>query len=633
MHFNYLVLWLFEKEIRKINFEPNKVNVITGGSNKGKTDIFNIIDYCLLSSKKTISDSVVNENTEWYGINFTINDKTFTIARRRFENGKESKEYYFSSIGETPENSPNANINEDALRKIIETEFSITNQVKVPYGGKFFSLGSKISFRYFLMFNIISQDTITSSKTFFDHKSNLRYIEALQRIFNLATGVDTLNNIILRERKEKIAGELHKEQLRLDRFEKKKTKYSDEILEVVEKARAYGIIQADIKDASKAIDVLKDSVDKMHATLVADDVSDYESIQRDIYKLNLQLRRLKRIQNEYAEYKKTLASIEDSLRPIEFLREKEDSLIKTSVFDDVFGVFEQDLQKIKNVLKKKAPMDLKISDLIRKREKQIGEKKSELLEFPKELKNLKNDTAKFIFLGEVKAKLEIFSDDSTYTSTLNKERLERDIASIEIEDISEKFNLFKAALEEAIKKYMDETPEVLDNYKDYIPYFDFPQKCLRLRKPGADYVEDIGSSSNHMFLHLYLFLGLHEKIHERKVKFIPSYLLIDQPSRPYWSSTDEDFKEQGDELKIKAAFRLLDTFIKDMNTKRIDFQMIVTEHVPPDTWQGLENVHLAADFHKDALIPLAYVEKVRKMKNTAIFPSTQDKEQGEFLLE
>lgn len=95
-----IILWLNNGKRRDITFEPNKVNVITGDSNTGKTEILDIIDYCLFASESKISEGIVNENIAWYGLLFNINDKKYTIARKSLTEGAVSDEYYFSSEGE-----------------------------------------------------------------------------------------------------------------------------------------------------------------------------------------------------------------------------------------------------------------------------------------------------------------------------------------------------------------------------------------------------------------------------------------------------------------------------------------------------------------------------------------------------
>lgn len=79
-----LMLWSKNGKQRVLNFQVDKINVITGNSNTGKTAILDIIDYCFFASSKGISDSIINESIAWYGLVFEINDKTYTLARKHY---------------------------------------------------------------------------------------------------------------------------------------------------------------------------------------------------------------------------------------------------------------------------------------------------------------------------------------------------------------------------------------------------------------------------------------------------------------------------------------------------------------------------------------------------------------------
>lgn len=54
MKFNILkvILWLKSGNVRELTFEPEKINLITGDSSTGKTDIINIIYYCLFDENR-----------------------------------------------------------------------------------------------------------------------------------------------------------------------------------------------------------------------------------------------------------------------------------------------------------------------------------------------------------------------------------------------------------------------------------------------------------------------------------------------------------------------------------------------------------------------------------------------------
>ena len=207
-----IVLWLKNGRVREIEFKPNKVNIITGGSHTGKSAILEIIDYCFFSSKSRISESMINENVTWYGLNFLVNDKTYTIARKSLVEGKVSDQYYFSSFGEIPK-IVETNNSENAIKSIIETEFNIDRDAKFPsnYGSNYIKSGTKISLRYFLMFNTISGNIIENDEgIFFDKQNETRYKEALPRIFDLALGIETVENILKSEKKSELERQLAK---------------------------------------------------------------------------------------------------------------------------------------------------------------------------------------------------------------------------------------------------------------------------------------------------------------------------------------------------------------------------------------------------------------------------------------
>ncbi|MGO4185494.1 DUF3732 domain-containing protein, partial [Paenibacillus sp. TAF43_2] len=81
---NCIVLWPRDssKKERIIEFKLNKINVITGDSQRGKSSIIPIIDYCLGSSKCAIPVGIIREKTEWFGVVVTSNGKNILFARR-----------------------------------------------------------------------------------------------------------------------------------------------------------------------------------------------------------------------------------------------------------------------------------------------------------------------------------------------------------------------------------------------------------------------------------------------------------------------------------------------------------------------------------------------------------------------
>ena len=111
-----------------------------------------------------------------------------------------------------------------------------------------------------------------------------------------------------------------------------------------------------------------------------------------------------------------------------------------------------------------------------------------------------------------------------------------------------------------------------------------------------------------MFMHLLHFLSLHTVALLEKSPFIPAFLIIDQPSRPYYPELvpmDDSKVNNEDGQLVHAAFELLNSFIEEVRgTHGQEFQMIILEHMSPDLFQGLKNVHVLPEFRaNERLIP------------------------------
>lgn len=614
-YFEELMLWSHSGMKRTLSFLPNKVNVITGWSNTGKSAILQIIDYCLFANRSKIPESIINENVSWYGINFRINDKHYTVCRTSLNKGKVTDGYFFSSQGKIPD-IPLSNSDEHTIKSLLEVEFGIDRNVRVPFGGKFLSAGSKISLRYFLIFTTISDNIITSPGTFFDKQDEDRYRDALPRIFDLAVGIDNIENILAKEKKGELEAEIRKLERMQNRSSSKKDDFHDQRIEIIKRAKEFGSIEPDA-NVQDSIQLLKKTLsDNVSTSIVDHNSKQSESLKNQEYQFNRIIRNLKRLKSEYTSYKAILAEIEDSVKPIKFLYEKKTEIIKTSIYDEIVSALDVDFRSIKSDIKTKTPIDTNVADLIKSYEKQLGEVRSKLAELPHEISAFQSDKDKYLFLGELKAKLELYGEQTTPSKINIRPELldlQKNLETLTVKDNTESRNVYIKLLEEIIQEYIKFAGSVLQNYEKYHPDFDYSKKILLLRKPLTDFIENVGSSSNHMFMHLFFFFGLHEAIQIKKASFVPSYLIIDQPSRPYWGDPSAPKKkiDHSDEVRIRKAFELMELFVcRIVNKLRGQFQLIVFEHVPPSTWDKLNYVHLVDEFTDgNALIPDSWIKE------------------------
>lgn len=169
-------------------------------------------------------------------------------------------------------------------------------------------------------------------------------------------------------------------------------------------------------------------------------------------------------------------------------------------------------------------------------------------------------------------------------------------------------------LNDFIQTYIAISKDALDEYGDYCARFDYKKAALTLRKSKSTTIANISSSSDHLYMHLCLFAGLHHMLLSQKSLYVPSFLILDQPSRPYFNASGEyDYNEseavitnKDDWSKVRDIFKLWNSFFSLILSQGNHFQIIMLEHVSESAWHGYEHVNLVEVFDgvHNALIPL-----------------------------
>lgn len=610
---NKIKLWFKNNSApRVLEFQNNKINVITGASGTGKTSILAIIDYCLLSTNARIAETAINENVIWYGIDFNINNKKFSIVRKHPQGGNGSKEIYFSATGILPD-FPMQNNDFTQVKKILEKEFGIDENFKMPYGGKHITSGSKISYRYFLLFNTLSEDTVANTSTFFDFDlyDRDKYVEALDRIFYLAIGVDDIGNVLVKEKINSLEKELLKTEKRKKLLDKEELLFGKKIQELLLQAQEYDLIERRLltnEDALKRLNRLVDSLGReIEYSNNSMQIDELNSKKRSLFR---KLRNLERFDNEYNQYRENLKKDYDSLKPIKYLTENFDQLIPTLELTTFLASLEESLNKVKSEISNKVTMVTNIKSEVKELKDQINFIDTELLKYASKTNDFGKEIHKYVFIGEVKSQLSFYEDKWDIDEDfINTDEIEQDIQSLreKIQDTEEKKRMLLSDLESHIQKIYDNSNS-MGVYKDYKVYFDVRTKTLKVRKETELISLTIGSKSNYMFLHLFLFLGLHEHFINQKISFVPQFLIIDQPSQPYYESKNSNnINVDDDKIKLQNAFKLLNAFISKIEEDYLeDFQIILLEHASKDYWEEnkLSNFHLVEEFRDgNALVP------------------------------
>ena len=295
----------------------------------------------------------------------------------------------------------------------------------------------------------------------------------------------------------------------------------------------------------------------------------------------------------------------DSLLPIKYLKDNYEEIIESPIVKDFIKVLEEQLSVMSKKLKEKKPMDFDYLKEIGSLELKLQELNDKIniiaVEDSKniELKNL------FMIMGELNTKIDLYLNDKNIE---NKDYLK------DIEDKNEEIKTLEGKLhnrddlkiatirllEKIIQIYLNKVSNTLESYAGFEAIFNYKNKKLELQEPNTTKVTHyVGSSSNILFLHLCMFLGLHELFILKDIPYIMPYIALDQPSRPYY---DNATSKMNDRDKITQAIKLLNDFITRMNEEYSkEFQMIIVEHIPKEIWnkEGFNNIYLVDEFYGD----------------------------------
>jgi len=528
-----------------------------------------------------------------------------------------STDYYFSSVGEIPD-LPWTTIGESQLKEIIEQEFSINTKVTFGYGGKILKQNSKISYRYFMLFNTLSGDVIDHSKNYFDKMDLSRYREALPRIFDLALGIITIENLMIQDKIASVERDIQKLEKDKNLLEKEIENRTTNLSIIIKKAKEAKIIPPNLIEFDECVKELKNILATGNLSLVEiKENKEIEELKLKKQKVEIQLTKLRRFKNRYATYKKSLGAEEAALKPIKYINSMFSDNISNDEYRQFLNVLEFELGNIKKAIKDKMPFEYGVDDKIEGLEKELSSIREKLELMPYIDDTVKNDKERLISIGEIKTEFLKIINQEHSPDTVDESIKAKEKELLELKDVYNSPEESKVtmidALNDYVQTYITVAESALDEYGTYLATFDYNKKVLKLRKSKSTTTANITSSSDHLFMHLCLFFGMHQLIINNQVPYILPFLIIDQPSRPYFNNSTFDYNKSKESLskkddwnKVKEIFKLMDTYFENILNDNQHFQIILLEHVSTDAWDQCSNVHLVEIFDgtNNALIPL-----------------------------
>ncbi|EAR8824457.1 DUF3732 domain-containing protein, partial [Salmonella enterica] len=538
----------------------------------------------LSSSSDGISKTNVDNFVNWYGIRLSINGKYFTICRKatHFE---EDDLVYFDKNGDIPQ-IPINNIKKDVLKEHLNYEFGINSSLKIPYGGRFIQQGSKVSYRYFIPHCFIDQTTLTSSEHLYSKISDLKTRERIDRTFDMALGSENAETMIMRTRLEELQRNLARIEYKQSASKDSYFNFESEIESLYDRACYFGLISENRKNEP----TVSDKLENLKAIVNYKDINEIPAInertkiEKELFLLKKELTDINEYIETNTEYKKFLKDNQDSLLIAKYLDDNYSEILYTK---NIYSIIKSLLNQSSEI--KKAIAEKGQNSLISKTNAKRKELELKISSLSKKLTTVSDEKITPIelyrFMGELSSEIKqiVVLPKYDYTDTIEKITTKIDELESKITDNNAFKEYTLSLLNGKIKEIFTRMP--LKGFEDATPIFNKAKKTLDLiNKNQVEKMIDIGSASNYMYVHVAYFLALHELVRDRNVPWVPRFLVIDQPSTPYFSTAG---KKTDDFASLDAALNEINSFVEKMRSHG-GFQIILLEHIEESYWLDRE---------------------------------------------
>ncbi|MGO4878933.1 DUF3732 domain-containing protein [Pedobacter psychrotolerans] len=642
---------------RFINFtnSASGVGVITGYSQRGKSAIISIIDYCLGSSDCNIPIGRIRDKVDKFALYIQIKGENVFLARDCPRDiGQSSDNMYYYNIAEKGENKSlrtndwikNAKeyrVNRSFVKAFLSKLAGFEN-VAISENSK--EQQQQLTFRDTAAFQFQPQSIIANPTTIFYKTDTWEHMNRLRTLFPLVLGYKSYEIIRLEKELEESQNTLKDKQKKFDDLKRQYENWQSEIYEHYINAVKLNLTTHNIDIDVSKVNFIKDELNsvvarirnntfmkegatQLYATKLDELEQERDVLQRDLDELRVGLSKIRNFDRSKELYLSDVANeIDNRLRPIDYFL----NLSGTNICpfcDSVSDKAVNQLIELKNAQERNRSVitESKTLDFSFEREKSkfqndIRDKEQAILKVDNNIQILINQNRDAS--RKIQQIFEFAGTISTVLKNLLKIEPSSDLAKeIEEDEVNiakriSRLKILRAQFDRDI--CLKKVSKSIDNYLKILPIEERENKEVRLdpeksasikvhdkRTLNTNFLSKLGSGSNHMCYHIATMLGLHEYFltlpESRKVNYVSSFIVLDQPSQVYFpenfneARTIKDLKKKTkiskDMVDTKAIFEACSTFIQRTGGK---CQIIILEHATEDAWKGLTNVSLIEDW-------------------------------------
>ncbi len=659
-----LILWPRDetKSPRVVSFSENGINLITGAGKSGKSAIIKIIDYCLGSRSCSIPKlGPIRRSSEWYGI--VVNtEEGYKLLARRDPGGQDSTDDYMLLESATPliPDRPVHNTNRSAVKGML------ARLARLPQAtSDFHETGSgykgHASFGDMAAFMFQPQSIVANEKVLFYETEDEEHARKLREIFPLVLGAVDAETLVKQHRLSEVRRLLERKRRQYEALKNSISDFAGEIRGRFVSAIDLGFLQADMGMIDSAdIRVLMAHLREIVTDWFNGKRPQIEGIpfnvaprladlrQRETFsEQELASLRLRRIQlRELAQARNlseaAVARERDRLSPASWLVEEISNTANCPLCGSENHVATDELKKLSeravaveaqwHGIATIPPMldaeEVEIRRAISQEEERLRQIRAEKAQIEHLTDAIhKADEERAVFIGKL---VEFLAVQRTLSGDAS---LIQEIRDLE----GEEFDLRAQVNADVIAQRKEDALLLISNHAQHYgrivelenndAMIKLEPKELSIRvlnqRGESAWLEQIGSGANHLGYHVAIMLALHEFFITKPIPYVPSLLILDQPSQTQFPDDEDEEAEREELLAVRKAFEAFDEAI--VRTDGM-LQVIVSEHAGKAVYDGIRHVTVVERWRRGRkLIPWHWdAEALQALEGRAADNALQD---------
>lgn len=644
MQIKSLVFFNSKGDKRILPFQLGKVNIITGESKTGKTALIDVINYCLCSDDCRISEGIIRDTVEWFGILLQFETEQVFVARQNPNkiNQASTKSIYFSNsdtveIPELAELTNNSDI--DTLKDFLTKKLFISEFTNNPEGGTRPALS--VNFKHSRFYSYQPQDLIAQRNYLFFNQSEPFIPQAIKDTLPYFLGVLREDWVRIQAEITRMKRELSKDEKELKEYESLKEEGSKKIFELVNEAKQLDLLSAEMRvdDTSEAIDALKTALlwENSQIEIAQGEnenlkklLDEKNELSRELSRLSDDTNAVNTFINQTSDYTSEVVQQKIRLESINLFGETDAELhncplcsqhIETEI--PSIQAINKSLANLSGNLATTLSEKPKLTEYVAKLglDKEVLKKEIETrqngiraiyLEQEQAARQKDLNLRRGIVIGKISLFLESFKMVEENRSLALRIKLLK-IKIIELEstiNLEEQESRLNSVLNQINTQMTKWAPSLDLEHQDAPIRFDLKKLTIFADTPTKSIpLLNMGSGANWLACHLLIHFALHKHF-VKADRPVPRFLVLDQPSQIYFppekdiNSTGE-ITESSDETEVKRIYEFIFMVTKELAP---NFQVIIADHAKLK-FEDFENSIVEEWRNGLKLIPISWINE------------------------